>query len=70
MGREDQGEWLMSDEDETVELDGEIQEDRDVSWRFYDGKVTTFLPKQLCTWDPDTKKMTVPVWLAEQRGLV
>lgn len=60
----------MSEDDETVELDGEILDDREVSWKFYDGKTTTFLPKSLCTWDPGTRQMTVPVWLAAQRGLV
>lgn len=60
----------MDDDEETVELDGELHDERELAWKFHDGKLTVWLPKQLCKWDPDTKKMTIPSWLATDRGLV
>ena len=60
----------VSDTPETVDLDGEVKREAANAWYFHDGDNTVWLPKSLCEWDRDAKQMTVPVWLAEDRGLV
>ena len=60
----------VSDTPETVDLDGEVKRETANAWLFFDGVIETWLPKSLCEWDQDAKRMTAPVWLAEDRGLV
>lgn len=54
----------------TVDLDGEVVHETDDAYLFSDGERRVWLPKSQCEWDPDAKKMIVPVWLAEDRELV
>ena len=53
-----------------VDIEGEIQGETERAWRFYDGKETVWLPKSLCEWDEDTKSMTIPIWIAREKGLI
>jgi hypothetical protein len=55
---------------ELADIEGEVQHETAKAYRFYDGKVTVWLPKSQCDWDPDTKTMTMEMWLAEDKGLV
>ena len=57
-------------EKELVDITGEIQGETEKAYRFYDGKVTVWLPKSQCQWDVDDQKMTMPVWLAKDKGIV
>lgn len=41
---------------------GEVDED--------DLLVTYWLPKSQCEYDPDTKRFTMPEWLAYEKGLI
>ncbi len=52
------------------DLSGELRGETEKAWRFYDGKETVWLPKSQCEWDPDSKTMTVPEWLAQEKGLI
>ena len=58
------------EEDGMVEISGEVWEERDKSWCFYDGSVKVWLPKSRCKWNPDEKIMTIPEWIAIEDGLV
>jgi hypothetical protein len=40
------------------------------AYRFYDGKVTVWLPKSQCEWDDLEKVMTMPEWLAKDKELI
>ena len=53
-----------------IDLSGEIHGETERAWRFYDGKETAWLPKSLCEWDEESKTMTVPEWMAIEKGLV
>lgn len=53
-----------------IDIAGEIRGETDKAYRFYDGKITVWLPKSLCEWDPDDKTMTMEEWLAIDKGLV
>ena len=57
---------------ELVDIDGDLVApfDTEKAYRFYDGKTTVWLAKSQVEWDVDSKQMTMPRWLAEDRGLV
>lgn len=40
------------------------------AYRFYDGGKEEWLPKSQCEWDPDSKTMTMPEWLAKEKGFI
>lgn len=40
------------------------------AFRFFDGKTTEWIPKSLCEWDEEIKEMTMPEWLAEEKGFI
>jgi hypothetical protein len=52
------------------DIAGEIRGETEKAWRFYDGKVTCWLPKSQCEWDETSKTMTVPEWLAVDKELL
>jgi hypothetical protein len=54
-----------------VEISGELVEpfETEKAYRFYDGKTTVWLPKSQCQWDADAKEMSLPSWLAEEKGI-
>lgn len=40
------------------------------AYRFYDGSTTEWIPKSQCEWDEETSTMTMPTWLAKERGFI
>lgn len=60
---------------ELVDLFGQVTASTDKAWRFFDGTRTEWLAKSLVEWEPSDAKptygtMTIPVWLATEKGLV
>lgn len=53
-----------------VDIAGEIQGESDKAFRFFDGDRTVWLPKSQVEWDPDTKTMAMPEWLATEKELI
>lgn len=53
---------------EPVEIEGEVRAETDLAYLFFDGAIETWLPKSLCEWDEPN--MTMPEWVAIQKGLV
>ena len=53
-----------------VDVDGELRGSTERAYRFTDGTRTVWLPKSQCEWDSVAKTMTMPEWLAEEKGLV
>ena len=54
-----------------VDIAGEIKgPGTEKAWRFFDGNKTVWLPKSLCEWDEDEKTMSMPEWLAQEKGFV
>jgi hypothetical protein len=52
-----------------VDIPGEVQGETDKAYRFYDGRITVWLPKSQCEWDAYEHTMAVPEWLATAKGL-
>jgi len=40
------------------------------AYRFFDGTRTEWLPKSQCEWDEIEKVMTMPEWLATEKGFL
>ena len=55
---------------ELCDIACEIQGETPLAYRFFDGKITVWLPKSQCEWDPDEKVMTMPEWLAKEKELI
>ena len=55
---------------ELVDIAGEIKFETDLAFRFFDGKKTEWLPKSQCEWNIDDKTMTMPTWLATEKGFI
>lgn len=53
-----------------IEIVGELRANFERSYLFYDGKQEVWLPKSQCQWDKDTNEMSLPEWLAKDRGLI
>lgn len=53
-----------------VDIAGEIQGETEKAFRFYDGKEIVWIPKSQCEWDEESKIMTMPEWLALEKGLI
>ena len=63
----------MSNSRRTTDLHdiaGEIRGETQMAFKFYDGRVLVWLPKSQCEWDPTSQTMTVPAWLAVEKGLL
>lgn len=56
--------------DELVDLDCTIVGETTKAYRVDLGNKLEWLPKSQCQWDKDAKKMTMPRWLATDKGLV
>lgn len=41
-----------------------------LAYHFYDGATTEWIPKSQCEWDEENKIMTMPEWLAEEKGFI
>lgn len=57
---------------EFVDIEGELISpfETEKAYHFYDGSTRCWLPKSQCEWDDESKEMTLPLWLAEEKGLV
>ncbi len=55
---------------ELEDIAGEVQGETEKAYRFYDGSITVWLPKSQCEWDDRDKIMTMPEWLAKEKGLI
>lgn len=55
-----------------VDIAGELVKpfETDLAYRFFDGERTVWLPKSQCEWDARDKVMTMPEWLAMDKGLI
>jgi hypothetical protein len=53
-----------------VDIAGEVRGETQLAYRFFDGENTVWLPKSNCEWDADTKVMTMPEWLAQEKELI
>jgi hypothetical protein len=53
-----------------VDISGEIVGETELAWRFFDGTITVWLPKSQCEWDENNGEMTMPEWLALEKGLI
>ena len=53
-----------------IDISGEIKAETERAYRFYDGKETVWLPKSQCDWNEEEKTMTMPEWLAMEKGLI
>ena len=53
-----------------TDVAGEVRAETEKAYQFYDGSVTVWLPKSQCEWDARDKTMTLPEWLAVEKGLV
>jgi hypothetical protein len=63
------GGTLMARSD-LVDVSGEVQGETEKAFRFFDGDQHVWLPKSLCEWDPNDKTMTMPEWIAMEKGLI
>ena len=53
-----------------IDIAGEVTAQTEKAFRFFDGKLTVWLPKSQCEWDTDKKEMTMEEWLAKEKGLI
>ena len=53
-----------------VDIAGEIKGESEKAYRFFDGRITVWLPKSQCQWDADDKTMTMEEWLAKEKELI
>lgn len=53
-----------------VDISGEVEGETKLAYRFNDGTQVVWLPKSQCEWDQGAKEMTMPEWLAVDKGLV
>lgn len=55
---------------ELTDISGEIRHETERAYLFFDGSKQVWVPKSQCEWDPDSKTMTMPVWLATEKELI
>jgi hypothetical protein len=53
-----------------VDIAGELRAETERAYRFFDGSVTEWLPKSQCEWDAADKTMSMPSWLALEKGFL
>lgn len=55
-----------------IDIAGELIAPRETekAYHFYDGTTKVWLPKSQCEWDGEEKTMTMPEWLALEKGLI
>ena len=53
-----------------IEVSGELHGETERAYRFFDGATTVWLPKSQCEWDEQTSMLTIPEWLALEKGLI
>jgi hypothetical protein len=53
-----------------TDIDGEVYTETEKAYLFYDGAKKEWLPKSQCQWDETLQRMTMPEWLATDKGLI
>jgi len=53
-----------------VDIAGEIRHETEKAYLFFDGYKETWIPKSMCQWDQDSKTLTMPEWIAMDKGLI
>ncbi len=53
-----------------IDIAGQLTAETPNAYRFCDGDKTEWLPKSQCQWDEDDKTMTMPEWLALEKGFI
>jgi hypothetical protein len=63
---------MPSTDKRLCDISGELVQpyETEKAYLFNDGTRTVWLPKSYCEWDPDAKEMTMPEWLAKDKGLI
>lgn len=51
-------------------IPGEVIRETEKAWLFSDGVEKIWLPKSRCEWDEGEGMMSVPEWMAIEKGLV
>lgn len=52
---------------ELADIEGAVLSETEKGVFFDDGNRRVWLPKSLVEWDPDSKTMTMPIWLAKDK---
>lgn len=56
---------------ELIDIDGEVIHETEMAYLFdAGGKDAVWVPKSVCEWDPDGKKMTMKQWIAKDKELI
>jgi hypothetical protein len=53
-----------------LEIAGQIISETEKAYKFFDGKTFEWIPKSQCEWDSIEKVMTMPSWLAYEKGFI
>lgn len=61
---------MSNTERELVDIDGEIVAETEKAYRLKAADRIEWLPKSQCQWDAGAKQMSMPTWLAKDKGLV
>lgn len=62
----------MPHRDQLIEIEGELIPpfQTEKAYYFYNGGTRVWLPKSICEWNDAEEIMTLPFWLAEEKGLL
>lgn len=53
-----------------TDVEGQVVGETEKGFKFYNGSVTEWLPKSQVEWDEESKIMTMPEWLANEKGFI
>ncbi len=53
-----------------VDISGELQAETEKAYLLFDGTTKIWLPKSQVEWNDETKTMTMPEWMALEKGLI
>lgn len=53
-----------------IDVAGQLKHETQAAYLFFDGSQEVWLPKSQCEWDSSDKTMTMPEWLAKDKGLI
>jgi len=60
----------VSKNHDIIEIAGEVHNETEKAFLFFDGDKKAWVPKSKCDWDADSKTMQMPEWLAIDKGFV
>ena len=55
---------------ELTDIACEIRAETAAAYRIYDGMITEWVPKSQVEWNEDEGTMTMPTWLAQEKGFL